>query len=249
MSVRLLKTSLLALGAMSLSACVSLGGNYPSNGGGYGQNYPGQGYPDNRYPDNGYPTNAPLQTENGTVESNDPNNGRFRLRTTRGAYLELVYDRYSRLIYQGQQADPSGLERGDGIRVQFRAIGDGRYYAQDIEVLRNVRGDTGSSQPGTYNGARSPTMANGITGAVARNNVQAKVLEYTRGGYTGTREYVRYDPYTIVEYQGSRVAPSGQRYTADQLEAGDMIRIDGRPMGNEVLAERIIVTQSAQARR
>lgn len=248
MAAHILKAGLLALGALSLSACVSLGGDYPSNGG-YGQGYPGQSYPDNRYPDNGYPTNSPLQSETGTVEATDPNAGRFRLRTSRGALLDLVYDGNTRLIYQGQQMDPAGLERGDGIRVQFRALNDGRYYVQDIEVIRNVRGDTGSTGSSMYNGARPPASLDNITGAVAQNNTSAKVLEYTRGGFTGTREYVRYDAYTLVEYQGSRTAPNGQRYTAAQIEAGDVVRIDGRRMGNEVLAERITLTQSAQARR
>lgn len=246
MAARILKTALLGLGALSLSACVSLGGDYPSNGG-YGQGYPGQ-----TYPNNGYPTNAPLQSESGTVDATDSQSARFRLRTTRGALLDMVYDGNTRLIYQGQQMDPAGLERGDGIRVQFRSLGDGRYYVQDIDVVSNVRGNTGAvggAYGGSYNGARPPATLDGITGAVARNDTSAKVLEYTRGGFTGTREYVRYDDYTLVEYQGSRTAPNGQRYSATQLEAGDMIRIDGRRMGNEVLAERITITQSAQARR
>lgn len=76
-----------------------------------------------------------------------------------------------------------------------------------------------------------------MTSVDARNGL----LYFTRGGYSGSNDRVRFDQYTTVEYRG-------QRYRVDQLERGDVIRIEGRQLGNEFLAQRIIVDTSVRDR-
>ena len=70
------------------------------------------------------------------------------------------------------------------------------------------------------------------------SSIPNRLVEFTSGGYSGSNSRVRYDAYTTVEYRG-------QRYRVEQLQRGDVIRIEGRALGNgEFLAQRILVETS-----
>jgi hypothetical protein len=95
-----------------------------------------------------------------------------------------------------------------------------------------VRGGYGGTQP----------YATAITGSVTYVDTRNRLIHYTQGGYSGANQRVRYDDNTFVEYRG-------MRYRADQLERGDVIRIEGRMIdGNEFLAQRIVVETSVRQR-
>ena len=228
-----LRTSLSAVAALaaalSLSGCMSVGGlgGYPGGSGGYpGGQYPGQGYPPSQP---GYG-----QAITGNVDGVDHANGRFMLRSDggyggSGGRIEMYYDRNTVASYQGRQVAPNGLENGDRIRVEA-VQSNGRWWARSIEVLQDVRG------------GGSPVYGNTLGGAVTHIDTRNHVINFTRGGYSGSNDRVRYDQYTVVEYRG-------QRYQVSQLERGDVIRIEGRAVGNgEYLAQRIIVDTSVRER-
>ena len=228
-----LRTSLSAVAALaaalSLSGCMSVGGlgGYPGGSGGYpGGQYPGQGYPPSQP---GYG-----QAITGNVDGVDHANARFMLRSdggygSSGGRIEMYYDRNTVASYQGRQVAPNGLENGDRIRVEA-VQSSGRWWARSIEVLQDVRG------------GGSPIYSNTLGGAVTYIDTRNQVINFTRGGYSGSNDRVRYDQYTVVEYRG-------QRYQVSQLERGDVIRIEGRAVGNgEYLAQRIIVDTSVRER-
>lgn len=226
--LRLLAT---ALGAMALlSGCMATNGygGYPPGG-----QYPNTGqYP--HYPQQPYPGPGAGQVV-GTVLSMDPR-GRLLLSADNsgygggygsGARVEVMFDQRTRLVYQGRVEPVTGLEPGDVVRVEVATSG-GRPYARHIELLQDVRG--GSGQYG-----------NQLGGAVAFVDPRARVIEFTRGGYSGVPERVRYDERTQVEYRG-------RLYRPENLERGDVIRIQARRWGNEWLAERILVETSVRER-
>lgn len=228
-----LRTSLSAVAALaaalSLSGCMSVGGlgGYPGGSSGYpGGQYPGQGYPPSQP---GYG-----QAITGNVDGVDHANARFMLRRdggygSSGGRIEMYYDRNTVASYQGRQVAPNGLENGDRIRVEA-VQSSGRWWARSIEVLQDVRG------------GGSPVYSNTLGGAVTHIDTRNQVINFTRGGYSGSNDRVRYDQYTVVEYRG-------QRYQVSQLERGDVIRIEGRAVGNgEYLAQRIIVDTSVRER-
>lgn len=218
--------------SLGLSGCMSIGGlgGYPGEGG-----YPGGQTP---YPGSGqgYPPGGYGQSITGNVDGVDHGNARFMLRQdggygASGSRVEINYDRNTVLYYQGQQQSPAGLENGDRIRVQATQS-NGRWWAQSIEVLQDVRGGSGGG----------PVYGNVMAGSVTYIDTRNRLINYTQGGYSGSNQRVRYDDYTIVEYRG-------QRYRADQLERGDVIRIEGRAIANnEFLAQRVIVETSARER-
>ena len=223
---------MLATSLLLLAGCVTPGdygpggyGSYP--GGGYGQSAPG--YPSQQY-------GSQLQ---GTVESVEPGYNRILVvvddpRSGRAQRVEVRYDERTRLVYQGRESAVEGLERGDVIR--FDAAQSGReLYARQIEVVRNVRdgGYGGGQDGGQYGGG----YGNELRGSVALVDTRSRQIRLDGAGY-GNDVQLLYDARTAVEYQG-------RTYRPDNLQRGDIVRIQARQVGNnQWLAERIIVERS-----
>lgn len=199
-----------------LAGCVTPGG-YGSYPGGYGQ--PAPGYP-SQY------GNA-LQ---GTVDGVDPGYNRIFLvvddpRHGGGQRVEVRYDQRTRLFYQGREHPVEGLERGDVIRVDVAQSGRD-LWARSIEVVHNIR-DSG------YGGG----YGNDLRGSVAFVDTRTRMIRLDGAGY-GPNAQVAYDARTTVEYQG-------RRYRPENLQRGDLVRIQARRLGNnQWLAERIVVERS-----
>ena len=208
---------------------------------GPGAGYPGAGYPDQgRYPQQPYPDDRHgSQTLTATVDAVDPRSQRLLLVTqsaygATGSRVEVYYDRNTQLYYQGRAVAVEGLERGDVIRVQTAQSG-GRLWARTIEVVHNVRDSAGGGQYG-----------NDLRGTVGYIDPRTRTIELDSGGYggsySGSRTRLRYDERTVVEYQG-------RRYRPEDLDRGDLVRVQARQIGgNEWLAERIIVERSVRTR-
>lgn len=210
-----------ATSALLLVGCVTPGG-YGTYPGGYGQ--PAPGYPSQQY-------GSQLQ---GTVESVDPRYNRILLvvddpRSGRTQRMEVRYDERTRLVYQGRESAVESLERGDVIR--FDAVQAGReLYARQIEVVRNVR-------DGSYGGEYGGGYGNDLRGSVALIDTRARTIRLDGAGY-GNDVLLAYDARTTVEYQG-------RSYRPENLQRGDIVRIQARQVGNnQWLAERIIVERS-----
>lgn len=210
--------TLLAGAALLLAGCVTPGG-YGAYPGGYGQPAPG------------YPAQHGNQLL-GTVQSVDPGYNRIvlvvedRAGYGRGQQLALRYDQRTRLIYQGREHPVQGLERGDVIRVD--AVQSGReWWARTIEVVRNVR------EGGGYGGGG---YGNELRGTVGYVDPRTRVIRLDGAGYGGN--LVSYDSRTIVEYQG-------RHYRPENLQRGDLVRVQARRVGNnQWIAERILVERS-----
>jgi hypothetical protein len=213
---------MLAPGILMLAGCATPGGygSYPD--GGYGQTAPG------------YPSQYGSQLQ-GTVDRVDP--GSYRIvvvvddpRTGRAQTVEVRYDQNTRLVYQGRESAVDGLERGDVIRVDAAQSGR-ELYARQIEVVRNVReGGYGGEYPGGY--------GNDLRGSVALVDTRARLIRLDGAAY-GNNMQLLYDERTTVDYQG-------RSYRPENLQRGDIVRIQARQVGNnQWLAERIIVERSA----
>ena len=142
---------LLALFASLLLASCATGAGYGNGygdpyGGGYGDPYGGS-YPSDPYSRGGY--GDPYGSQYGsqrfvpTVQHLDPRGGRMLLtvdnsRSYSAQRVEVYFDNSTRLYYRGQVYPVTGLERGDQISVDA-VQSNGRLWARQIEVVRNVR--------------------------------------------------------------------------------------------------------------
>ncbi|MEJ7745596.1 MAG: DUF5666 domain-containing protein [Luteimonas sp.] len=250
----------LLLAVLTLSGCVTgdMGG-YPQGG----QSYPGSSYPDQQYPDQQYPANQLI----GTVRGVEVNAGRLMLDARTSDYggssrVDVYFDQRTQLAYQGQVFPVGGLEAGDEVRVDATRSG-GRLWARSIELLRNVRDGQGGYGSGGYNnggnnnggynsgGNNSGGNNNGgynsggeLRGEVGYVDTRARTIELARGavgGNYGAAQRIRYDERTLVEYQS-------QHYRPENLQRGDIIRIQARQYGNELIAERIWVEADVNRR-
>lgn len=216
---RRLAAATLIAGAFLLGGCATL----PGMGG-----YPVGGYPDSYGGPYGQQYGAQVV---GTVQRVDRGYNRIVLVVEdgygrRGQQVSVQYDQRTRLIYQGREHPVQGLERGDVIRVD--AVQSGReWWARTIEVVRNVR-DGGGYGGGGY--------GNELRGTVDYVDPRARMIRLDGAGYGSNQ--VGYDSHTIVEYQG-------RRYRPENLQRGDLVRVQARRLGNnQWIAERILVERS-----
>lgn len=220
-----------AFAALLLASCAT--GYGSGAGGGYGNGY---GTPGGGYDDYG------SQRIVGTVQDVDPRYGRIVLSADdryrdRASRVEVRFDRNTRLFYQGREHAVDGLERGDRISVEAVRTG-GALLARRIEVVHNVRdGYRGDRHGDDYYG--DDRHDGELRGAVAFVDPRAQVIGINRGGYGGRPQEVRYDQRTRVEYRGRHLRP-------EQLERGDVIRIEARRWGNGWLAEWIRVERNVR---
>lgn len=223
---------------LALSGCATGGmGGYPQGGG----SYPGSSYPDQSYPQQ-YPADQLI----GTVQGVDAGGGRIMLDARTSSYggvsrVEVFFDQRTQLVYQGQSYPVSGLEPGDEIRIATTRSGD-RLWARSIEVVRNVR-DGGGYNDGGYGNSGNYGSSGDLRGEVGFVDARARIIELARGAMGGNygAQRIRYDERTLVEYQG-------QRYRPENLQRGDIVRIQARQSGNEWIAERIWVEADANRR-
>lgn len=215
-----------------LSGCVTPGlGGFPSPGGA-GYPYPGGG----GYGQPGYPGAYANQMQ-GTVERVDAGYNRLLVyvddpRYGRGQAVQVRYDQRTRLVYQGREHAVEGLERGDVIRFDVVQSGS-ELWTRQIEVVRNVR-------EGGYGGGYGDAYGNDLRGQVGFVDTRARTIQLEGGGYGAATTRISYDARTIVEYQG-------RRYTPENLQRGDIVRVQARQLGyGQWLAERILVEQSAR---
>ena len=179
----------------------------------------------------GYPSQRDSQLQ-GTVDNLDPAYSRILVRVDdprsgRSQRVEVRYDQRTRLFIQGGEQRIDGLERGDVIRID--GVQSGReFWARTIEVVRDVR-----------NGNDGGGYGNELRGSVNFVDTRMRVIRLDGAGY-GNSLQVAYDARTTVEYQG-------RNYRPENLERGDLVRIQARQVGNNAwLAERIIVERSVR---
>lgn len=229
-----------------LAGCVTPG-NYGSvPGGGYDGRYD-DGQSDYGQPAPDYSSQYGSQLQ-GTVEAVAPGYNRIVLfvddpRTGRSQQTEVRYDQGTRLFYQGRERPLEGLERGDVIRMDVTKS-DGDIWAREIEVVSNVRDETygGGYPDDRYGGGYQDDRYSGgygddLRGSVAFVDTRARLIRLDGGGY-GNNIQLAYDARTTVEYQR-------RAYRPENLQRGDIVRIQARQVGNnQWLAERIIVERS-----
>ena len=145
---RVTRVFLVLLATLALAGCATgygnRGGYGDPYGGGYGDPYGGTPYPNDPYsPGGSYGSQYGSQRFVATVQDIDPRGGRMLLtvdnsRSYSSQRVEVYFDNSTRLYYRGQVYPVTGLERGDQISVDA-VQSNGRLWARQIEVVRNVR--------------------------------------------------------------------------------------------------------------
>jgi predicted small secreted protein len=130
------KLSILAV-TFLLTACTTNGGLGDIFGGG------------SNYPNSTYPSSTSNVTQvRGTVQYIDANQGIItvdtsymnNLRSSQSNSYPIYFDNRTRVVYQGNSSyRPTDLERGDQVDIRGYTDNSGRFVADTITVVRNVR--------------------------------------------------------------------------------------------------------------
>lgn len=168
----------------------------------------------------------------------DREDTQYNLRNGQGGEVLVYYDDRTTVEHQGRTYRPQDLEPGDRILADVNESG-GRLFAEGIQVLYDVTGGTG--QDDRYGDRYEDSRTSELRGTVRYNDTRNRTLELVASRYgssfssgQGDVMRVRYDANTIVEFEG-------RRYTAENLERGDLVEIEVRNLGGEMIAQEILV--------
>ncbi|HUF79144.1 MAG TPA: hypothetical protein VMR44_09535 [Thermoanaerobaculia bacterium] len=169
------------------------------------------------------PTPQTDQVITGEVAWVDANDRQLEVQHTTGRVVAR-FDADTQVLYQGREYRPENLEPGDVVRMEVAGSGYQNVYARRIEVVESVR----------------KAADRRVSGEVERVDTGRKEIFIATS--SGDR-VVEYDERTQVVYQG-------QQYRPENLERGDLVRVEVRDDRNRnPYAETIEVTQSVQDRR
>jgi hypothetical protein len=185
-----------------------------------------------------YPDTGSATTMRGTVRFIDTSRRQIELDRGFGSAVIVDYDVNVPVYSGGRTYGISQIQRGDEIEVRVRDLGNGRYAARDVTVMRSVSGGS----PGSSNYAT-------VRGTVRFHDAARRTIEleqvnwitgFSTGSSGGTRVTIQYDNNVQVEYQGSMHPVSG-------LEPGDVIEVQVQNMGSgNLLANRIALVRNVR---
>jgi hypothetical protein len=173
-----------------------------------------------------------------------------------GDEVVLSYDDSTTVEFQGRTFRPEDLERGDRILAEVDSSyrSGSSFRVQEIQVLYDVSGGTGSTNNDGYNDSYNDSYADrDVRGTVRYLDTRDRTVEiqttsargFSSGGSTGSTSsgvvVVHYDSQTIVEFEG-------RRYQPENLERGDEVEVEVREVGGRLMAEEIQVVGDARSR-
>jgi uncharacterized protein YuzE len=147
------------------------------------------------------------------------------------------------VMHEGKSYEVGALERGDEIVVEVDESGN-RLLAGRIDVLYDVTGDDRADDD------RDSLGGGDLRGTVVRVDRENRTLlledvrVYDRqlDDWEGDRVTLEYDTDTDVLFEG-------QRYSAENLEAGDEVEVEAYEVRGRLIAESIEVVADARASR
>jgi len=185
-------------------------------------------------------------TMRGTVRSIDTARRTMQLDRGYGSYVTVEYDTNTRVMYNGRSYNFTDLENGDQIDVSVTDLGNNRFRAQDVTVVRSISDNSTSSSSSSYATVRG-TVRYVDT---ARRTIELEQTSWM-SGFTGSGSssgnviVVSYPTNATVEVNGRSSAVTG-------LERGDVVdvQVDRSSMsnGNNYFANRIILVRDVNVR-
>jgi predicted RNA-binding protein len=167
-----------------------------------------------------YPSSGTYESNiRGTVRYIDTSRRTIEVDRGSGSTTFVEFETNTPVYFNNQTYNPVDLERGDEIDVRARDLGNGRFLAQNISVIRSI------SSNGSIGGSSSAQTAT-IRGTVRNVDTVNRTIELEstnwisgfNSGTTSSRTVIHYDTNTGVNVNGSFESPSG-------LERGDVIDV------------------------
>lgn len=191
-----------------------------------------------------YPSGSYESTIRGTVRNVDASRRTIEVDRGYGSTTIVEFETNTPVRFNNQTFKPADLERGDEIDIRARDLGNGRFLAQDISVVRSV------SSNGTYGSGSTQTAT--IRGTVrtvdtARRTIELESTSWISGFNTGAGSSTR----TIISYDTNiGVNVNGRTEPVTGLERGDIVEVQVvRDANNSTLwAQRLVLVRDVNSR-
>ena len=193
----------------------------------------GSSYPTN--PSGTYETNI-----RGTVRYVDTSRRTIEVDRGSGTTIFVEFETNTPVYFNNQTYNPVDLERGDEIDVRAQNLGNGRYLAQSVSVIRSI------SSNGSIGGSATQTAT--IRGTVRNVDTVNRTIELEstnwisgfNSGTTSSRTVIHYDTNTGVNVNGRFESPSG-------LERGDVVDVQvSRDNSSMLWAQRMDLVRNVR---
>ena len=180
-----------------------------------------------------YPSSGSYESNiRGTVRYIDTSRRTIEVDRGSGATTFVEFETNTPVYFNNQTYNPVDLERGDEIDIRARDLGNGRFLAQNISVIRSV-----SSNNGTIGGSTSTQTAT-LRGTVRNVDTVNRTIELEstnwisnfNTGTTTSRTVVHYDTNAGIYVNGRLESVSG-------LERGDVIEVRATRSGSTLWAQ------------
>lgn len=186
-----------------------------------------------------YPSGSYESNIRGTVRYVDASRRTIEVDRGNGSTTFVEFDTNTPVRFNNQNYNPVDLERGDEIDIRVRDLGNGRFVASDISVIRSV------SSNGTYGNGNTNSQTATIRGTVVSVNTSRRTIElestnwisnFNTGAGTGTRTVINYDTNASIYVNGRNEAVTG-------LERGDVIEVQVARDGSTLWARSMTLVR------
>lgn len=188
-----------------------------------------------------YPSGSYESTIRGTVRYVDSSRRTIEVDRGSGSTTFVEFDTNTPVRFNNQTYNPVDLERGDEIDIRARDLGNGRFLATDISVIRSV------SSNGTYGNSSSQNAT--IRGTVRSIDTVRRTIElestnwisgFNSGAGTGTRTIINFDSNATIYVNGRNESVSG-------LERGDVIEVQVARDGSTLWARSMSLVRDVNS--
>lgn len=184
-----------------------------------------------------YPPSGSYESNiRGTVRYVDASRRTIEVDRGSGSTTFVEFETNTPVYFNNQTYNPVDLERGDEIDVRARDLGNGRFLAQNISVIRSISSNGSIGGPST-------TQTATVRGTVlyvdtAKRTIELESTNWISNFNTGTGNTSR----TVVHYDtNAGINVNGRTESVSGLERGDVleVRVTRDANGSTLWAQRM----------
>lgn len=165
------------------------------------------------YPSGSYETNI-----RGTVRYVDTSRRTIEVDRGSGSTTFVEFDTNTPVRYNNQNYNPVDLERGDEIDIRARDLGNGRFLASDISVIRSVSGSNGNTSTQTAT-VRGTVRSIDTVRRTIELESSSWISRFNSSAGSGSTTVINYDS------NNAGIVVNGRTEPITGLERGDVIEV------------------------
>lgn len=167
-----------------------------------------------------YPPSGSYESNiRGTVRYVDTSRRTIEVDRGSGSTTFVEFETNTPVYFNNQTYNPVDLERGDEIDVRARDLGNGRFLAQNISVIRSISSNGSIGGPSTTQTATVRGTVRNVD--TVNRTIELESTNWISGfntGVTASRTVIHYDTNAGINVNGRTESVSG-------LERGDVIEV------------------------